>query len=220
MKVSLLQQILSYLFPVKITFAPGKTTPVLGLYRFRGRWQLSAATAIYSDGAAYRPLTEAFGYLKKELPTQKNMLVLGAGLGSAVSVLHKMNTIIADTTLVDIDPQVIEWGKDIIDAEQDNQYQWVSADVRDFVRAEKKLYDLIIVDVFQDRIVPGFVSSADFLKNCLQLMSKNKAALVLNYIVNNEASWKQAQAIIEQLFTVEHIIAIGINRILILRSNA
>lgn len=220
MKPNLLQRFFSYLYPVKIASAAGKTTPLLGLYRFQGRWQLSAATALYSDGAAYRPLSAAFSYLKKELPQKQSMLVLGAGLGSAVSVWYKMGFNVPPTTLVDIDPQIITWGKALLKEETGNNCDWICADVQDYVSRKQPYYDLVILDIFQDRIVPGFVTTIAFLNNCKQLLEPGNSVLVLNYIINNEENWKTALHHIKSVFTIEHTIPMGINRILILRNNA
>lgn len=219
MKINFFQHFFSFLFPVKVAAAPGKTTPNLELYRYRGRWQLSAATAVYSDGAVYRPLTEAFGYLKKALPQKQNMLVLGAGLGSAVSVLNKLNISIP-STLVDIDPQVISWGESIIKDETTMPCKWICEDVQSFVLHHSIKYDLIVLDVFQDRLVPQFVTHKNFLTECSQLLQDEKGHLVLNYIINNQQNWTKALQNIQSVFTVEHTISIGINRIMLLRKNA
>lgn len=180
---------------------------------------MSAATAVYSDGAAYRPLTEAFAYLKKALPQKQNMLVLGAGLGSAVSVLNKMNISIP-CTLVDIDPQVINWGETIIKAETNMPCQWICEDVQTFVQHHSKKYDLIVLDVFQDRLVPQFVTTIPFLKQYSQLLLNEKSHLVFNYIINNQEKWEASLKNIQAVFGIEHTISIGINRIMILRKNA
>lgn len=219
MTINLLQRFFSYFYPIKVDSAVGKTTPHLALYRYAGRWQLSAATALYSDGAAYRPLRAAFNYLKKELPQKQKMLVLGGGLGSAVAILHKLKLPI-HSTLVEIDPQIISWGKDIIEAETKYPCQWINADVQQFVGQHKATYDLIVLDVFQDRIVPLFVSTTPFLQQCKTLLSDNKSVLVFNFIINNEDNWKEALSNIQSVFTVEHTISMGINRIMMLRNNA
>lgn len=217
MKIDFFQHLFSFLFPVKVASAAGKTTPILELYRFRGRWQLSSATAVYSDGAAYRPLTEAFGYLKKQLPGKQNMLVLGAGLGSAVSVLNSLSINIP-CTLVDIDPQVIKWGEEIIQSETQIPSQWICADVQDFVGNHKVSYDLIILDIFQDRLVPQFVTTIKFLRECSSLLRNEQSHLVFNYIINNQEKWETAVQNIQSVFKVEHTISIGINRIMILKN--
>lgn len=199
--------------------AKGITTPIVGLYRYCGRWQLSAATAIYSDGAAYRPLVSAFSFLSKEISSKKNMLVLGAGLGSAVSILHRQR-IKMDTTLVDIDPQIIQWGKQIIEAETKYPCTWILDDVAEYVKKCKESFDIIVIDIFQDRIVPAFITSKAFLDSCHQILSNNKGVIVMNYIVCNEALWQEDFNSISSVFRVEKTISIGINKVIILRKNA
>lgn len=220
MQLSLFQKWASYLYPVKVATASGLTTPVLILYRFRGRWQLSAATALYSDGPAYRPLTAAFDYLEARLADCRKVLVLGAGLGSAAAILHQRKIAPQCITLVDIDPQVIRWGKETLDTSPGTRYEWVCSDVQDFAAQQSISCDLLIVDVFQDRIVPAFVTGPAFLQQCRQLLRPSIGILVLNYIINNEEGWATALLQIRAVFRVEHIIKIGINRILILKSNA
>ncbi|MBL7711359.1 MAG: hypothetical protein JNL13_02800 [Chitinophagaceae bacterium] len=220
MQLSLFQKWASYLYPVKVATAAGLTTPVLILYRFRGRWQLSAATAVYSDGPAYRPLTAAFGYLGARLAGCTEVLVLGAGLGSAAAILHQRKIAPRCITLVDIDPQVIRWGKETLDTSPGTRYEWVCSDVQDFAVQQGVCYELLIVDVFQDRIVPAFVTGPAFLQRCRQMLRPATGILVLNYIINNEQGWDTALQHIRTVFIVEHVIKIGINRILILKSNA
>lgn len=147
------------------------------------------------------------------------MLVLGAGLGSAVSVLNNLKINIPGT-LVDIDPQVIKWGEDIIKTETLIPCQWICEDVQSFVGHHKVCYDLIVLDVFQDRLVPQFVSTIKFLRACSRLLQNEKSHLVFNYIINNQEKWEAALQNIQSVFTVEHIISIGINRIMILRNIA
>lgn len=220
LQLSLFQRWASYLYPIKVASAAGQTTPILILYRFRGRWQLSAATAVYSDGPAYRPLTTAFAYLGKRLAACRQVLVLGAGLGSAAAILHHRKIEPECITLVDIDPQIIRWGKETLETSERTRYEWVCADVQDFAAQQMQHYDLLIVDVFQDRIVPAFVTGPNFLQQCHRLLRPSTGMLVLNYIINNEQSWETALQQIRTIFTVEHIIKIGINRILVLKSNA
>lgn len=219
MHISYLQKLLSFFYPVKISEAQGISTPIIGLYKFQGRWQLSAATAIYSDGAAYAPLKLAFNFLKNELHQKQKMLVLGAGLGSAVSVMHNLN-ISLENTLVEIDPQIIAWGKPILEAETKQNCTWVCSDVLQFVERESNTYDLIVLDVFQDRVVPHFISTTSFLSHCKRMLQNHKSVLVFNYIINNETQWADTLENVKTIFKIDHIIAKGINRIMILRNIA
>jgi spermidine synthase len=219
LKINYLQRFLSFFYPIKIATAIGKTTPILGLYRFQNRWQLSASTALYSDGAAYKPLLSAFSLLKKELPQMQTMLILGAGLGSAVSILNLWNIKIP-CTLVEIDPQIITWGKEILGNETNYPCTWICDDVELFVTRENSKYDLIILDVFQDRVVPQSITSFEFLNQCAGLLKDQNSFIVFNYIINNLQSWENSLERIRSIFQIEHIISIGINRILILRNTS
>jgi 2-polyprenyl-3-methyl-5-hydroxy-6-metoxy-1,4-benzoquinol methylase len=216
MKISLLQRILSRLVPVTIRTFPGKTSPHLKLYLFRGRWQLASETALYSDGAAYTPLLLAFRALRAQVNNANNMLVLGAGLGSAISVIEGLALKVPDTVLVDIDPAIIDLAKELL---PHNNLQWYCSDVRAFIASETRQFDLIVLDVFQDRLVPQFVCSRQFLEQCAATMHPG-GMLVFNYIINNEESWKELQQLLPTIFRVKQIIPIRINRILLLEKAA
>jgi spermidine synthase len=217
-RLSIFQNIFSYIYPVKVIEAFGKTTPILTLYRYQRRWQLSASTVLYSDGAAYRPLATAFKYLRTELKKKQNMLVLGGGLGSAIAILHKLKMPI-HSILVEIDPQIVTWGKEIIEEETQYPCEWLCADVQTFVEEHKSTYDLIILDVFQDRVVPHFVTGIPFLQQCHKLLNDPNSVLVFNYIINNNEHWETDLLQIQSVFHIEHMISIDINRIMILRKS-
>jgi spermidine synthase len=217
--VTAIQKLLSIFFPIKIDSAKGTSTPEIKLYYFQGRWQLSAATALYSDGPAYQPLQAAFKYLKKEIPNISNMLVLGAGLGSAVEVLAHLKCY-PSSTLVEIDPQITHWGEAILRHPKfQTQPTWICQDVRQYVQMPAQKYDLVVLDIFEDRHVPAFVGTSDFLIACKNMMRQNNGILVFNYIINQSQDWNSLLPLIQSIYTVEHMITIGINRILILRNN-
>lgn len=206
--------------PVKINSAKGISTPELTLYYFQGRWQLGSATALYSDGPVYKPLVSAFKYLKKERPNITNMLVLGAGLGSAVEVLARFNCY-PTSTLVEIDPQIIAWASDIFELQQcATETKWICADASDFIQKAQLSYDLVVLDIFEDRKVPDFVCTTTFLSACKNAVDKEKGIFVFNYIINDEQHWHALLGMIESIFIIQHMISMGINRILILRNNA
>ena len=220
LKVKAIQKLLSIVFPVKIDSAKGTSAPELTLYYFQGRWQLGAATVLYSDGPVYKPLRSAFKYLKKERAKITNMLVLGAGLGSAVEVLARFNCY-PSSTLVEIDPQIIAWASNLFHYQKNAaETKWICQDARDFIQKNKQCYDLVVLDIFEDRKVPDFVCTESFLSACKNAVHKEKGILVFNYIINDEKDWEALLAQIQSIFIIQHIISIGINRILILRNNA
>ncbi len=216
-RYSTFQKILSYFYPVKITSAAGKSTPLLSLYLYFGRWQLGAATALYSDGKAYKPLKLAFDYLgKNRLTGIEQMLVLGSGLGSAIDILKSLKCLPTKSLLVDIDPQIIDWASDIHQAQR-HSCTWLCKDVNSFLASHNCETDFIILDIFEDRTVPRFVCQKSFLLQCMQLLRDQHSVLVFNYIINSETDWENDLATIDSIFEIERIIEININRILILK---
>jgi spermidine synthase len=196
--------------------AAGKTTPALQLFLYRNHWQLAAETALYSDGAAYRPLKRAFQSLKNRLNTTKSMLVLGAGLGSAAYVLDDMGLHIP-LTFVDIDDTSIAWAQELMPPPMAQNAQWHCADVRDFVGQHPKRYDMVVLDIFIDRIVPSFIVSPAFLNACSRLLNGPDALLVFNYIINKPAQWQSDRQLIESVFKIDQVIDLGLNQVLILQ---
>lgn len=144
----------------------------------------------------------------------QNILVLGAGLGSAAYILGRMR-IAVNTTFVDIDETVIDWAKELLPPHLSKHNHWICADAKKYVQEETVSYDIIVIDIFLDRIVPQFVSSNDFLSHCAQLLNYKSGKLILNYIVNNKNSWQETQTNIARLFTIEHIINLGLNQVVI-----
>lgn len=147
------------------------------------------------------------------------MLVLGAGLGSALYILGRMRHRFP-VTLVDLDPTVIAWGQELLSPDLKAQSTWIQADAREFPIIHELRYDVLVIDLFQDRIVPAFVTSPEFLASCWSLLNGPDSCLVLNYIINNESTWEQALSAIRSVYRVEKILSLGINQVVIARLKA
>lgn len=212
MKLSFAQKTLSYLYPVKIRKSAGEVNPLLELFLYKGQWQLATEDAIYSDGDRYRPLRLAFGKLKQYLPHIKNVLVLGTGLGSAVSIMDKMN-IHPKIDLVEIDATILNWAKELLPEASLPRLEFICADANHFIRQNKKKYDLLIVDIFMSREVPDFVTEKEFLACCKSALAAN-GILVLNYIVADIESWNRFEELMTGIFSSCTVHPLGLNRIL------
>ncbi len=204
---------LSYLYPVRIKHARGTINEVLEIYLYCGQWQLATSDALYSDGNRYRPLVAAFKYLKNKLPQVSNVLVLGAGLGSAITILNGKGYH-PQVTLVDIDKQVLKWALEFANEDALPYVTPICDDASRFIVDCRARYDMVIVDVFKGRHVPPFVTGTPFLENIRRCVNKG-GCVILNYIINNEEDWGKAQQIFDNVFPGHHVINLDINRILI-----
>lgn len=207
-----LQKLLSWFYPVRIKRLSSPIHPILEIFFFRNEFQLATEDAVYSDGSRYRPLLEAFNKVEQSLDNHANMLVLGAGLGSAISILKKKGYCMA-MTLVDNDEEIIKLNK---------EWRWKDStkatffheDARFFIENTHHQFNILVVDVFKDRVVPEFVTEKDFLKACHE-KTVSGGKIILNYILNNEIEWKKMHSNFVALFPKHEIISFGINRVMI-----
>jgi spermidine synthase len=212
-KINSFQKALSYLVPIKIWKGSGTLNPVLELFLYRGEWQLATNDAVYSDGTHYRPLIEAFRKVEKLLAPVKRVLVLGSGLGSAIHILDKKG-FYPSFTFVDKDEKVLELALFLLKPSQRERITPVCADAEKFVEDDHGQYDLIIVDLFFGRIVPAFVSTEDFIKECRGCLS-NDGIFILNYMINNQEDQERFSFIRSRFPTDATVIDIGINKVLV-----
>ena len=214
-KLPLHKKLLSYLYPIPMRKADAYNNSILELFLYRGQWQLANDDALYSDGDKYRPLLIAFRNLEQILPSVKKVLVLGAGLGSAVQILHKMGQHPA-VTLVDIDKLILQWALELAAPETAANIQPVCADAKEFLKTDNEIYDIVVVDIFEGRQVPAFVTAPDFLEQCKQRVAAG-GHLVLNYIINDYNSWDKVKAGIDAALPQNKILKFDINRVFVAR---
>jgi 2-polyprenyl-3-methyl-5-hydroxy-6-metoxy-1,4-benzoquinol methylase len=213
--LSFWQKLQSLFYPVNLKKSSSPINPVLELFYHRGRYILATKDAVYSDGDKYRPLLRAFSStsLKEVLPTLKNVLVLGTGLGSAVHILHAKG-LYPQITLVELDDQVLEMALAHLPEATIPNVQGIHKDAFQFIKEDTGTYDLIIVDVFIGRIVPEQTIKAPFLAACKARLSPS-GYLVFNYMTAlDEENGKAKTALLAYYKTVEEI-SFGINKVYI-----
>ena len=216
MSISLFQKIRSYLYPVLIRTDSSIFNPVLELYHYRNRWQLATSDALYSDGVKYRPLLAAFKALKLSLPNIRSVLVLGTGLASAVQILNKQGYHPA-FTLVELDPKILSWALELLPGAAKGKINPICTDAALFLEQDKQQYDLIIVDIFNSRTVPGFVTEPAFIQQLYQHLASG-GNLVLNYMVAQPGDEQKAKAALEAAFGKVDVLSFYLNRVFIAKA--
>lgn len=209
--VPLYKRLLSFLYPVTIWKGSSLQNKVLELLLYQNQYQLATDDALYSDGTRYRPLVLAFNEMKVTLPKVKTVLVLGTGLGSAVQILESKK-VSAEYTLVDIDKTILNLAKSYLPKHRGLSF--ICADAVEFMKGNTRQYDLVIVDVFLSRIVPGSVVARDFLSKCKEALNKG-CYVVINYIISGDSEWERVFGNITSVFPDHKIIGSGINRIIV-----
>ncbi len=212
MAVPAYKRALSFLFPIPLQHAVcnGMDTE---LVVYRNRLQLGTVDAVYSDGMRYMPALEVAKHCRQQLQQAKNVLVLGAGLCSAVPIFYKAGCT-ARFTLVEQNETILQWAAEYVLETCGVHYEPVCEDARLFVARNTVQFDFIFTDVFVGRYVPLFVSTPDFL-NQLRTALTTDGHMALNYIVNDPLTWEQLRTYWEATYAHGRIVEKGENRILI-----
>ena len=207
------KKLLSFIYPVSLRRSEGALNAHLEIFLYRNQLRLATADAFYSDGDRYFPATATVADLKNFMPSVNNVLVLGAGLGSMVYVLHKKDRH-PHVTLVENDKVILRWAMEFMPDAIAQNVEPVCTDAMAFIDKNTRNYDLIFIDVFNGRVVPDFVFTPVFLGHCRNSLAPG-GHVAFNYIVNEERQWEKVNNIFSSAFPGSHVLDRGINRILI-----
>jgi spermidine synthase len=141
-----------------------------------------------------------------------SVLVLGAGVGSAVQILMNRN-LHPEYTLVDNDEKILSWLTDLMQ-HTGEKLNRVHADAAAYMEANNKSFDMMIVDVFTDRVAPPFVTTHVFLQQCRRAIAPG-GIFIMNYIVNDETNWQSLLQNIRSVFSNPYIYELEVNRVII-----
>ena len=101
------------------------------------------------------------------------MLVLGVAGGSVIRTLADDIGYRGSITGVEIDPKVIELANKYFGLADVPNCNIVICDAFEFVLKAKEKYDLIIIDIFKDTVMPNFLFEDFFISRVNQLLNVN-----------------------------------------------
>jgi spermidine synthase len=114
----------------------------------------------------------------------KRALVIGVAAGTQVEDLKRTYpNLIVDG--VEIDPKVIEVGKEYFNLEDDNRTNIIIDDGRRFVKTTNETYDIILLDVFRGKSIPSHLTSIEFVKE-LKNTTNPDSVIIANIISSVE----------------------------------
>lgn len=166
--------------------------PVLEVWYVYGRKILNAENVNLSFGELDRVFRVAFQKLQvRQRPIHK-VLLLGLGVGNIPAILaeHRRNYAI---TGVEIDPEVIRLGRNHFGLDDYEDVQVVNADAIDYVVQCQEQFDLIVVDLFVDALVPPGAEQSGFLLRLAELLSP-QGLLLFNRLMHSPGLREQSEA--------------------------
>ncbi|KAF2518748.1 methyltransferase domain-containing protein [Flavobacterium salilacus subsp. salilacus] len=182
----MLKRILSYFIPVNIHKKKSSISKNLEVTWNNGQLVLDSRNTNYSYGSLQRVLRKGLSYIGYDRIRKFNtILVLGVAGGSVIKTLVDEIQFKGKITGVEIDPQVIEIAYKYFELNEIENLEIVIDDAFEFVLKTKEKYDLIIIDIFQDTVMPNFLFE-DFFINRINFLLNVNGFILFNTMTLNK----------------------------------
>ncbi|AXG74542.1 methyltransferase domain-containing protein [Flavobacterium arcticum] len=176
----MLKRILSYFIPINIYKKKSSISKNLEVTWNNGELVLDSKSTNYSYGSLQRILRKGLNYIGYErIRKFSNVLVLGVAGGSVIKTLVDEIQYEGNITGVEIDPKTIEIANEYFGLNEIKNLNIVIDDAFEFVLKTKERYDLIIIDIFQDTVMPNFLFE-DFFINRVNLLLNVNGFILFN----------------------------------------
>lgn len=219
-----LKRILSYFTPITILKKESKISKSFEVTWNDGKLVLDTENTNFSYGSLQKVLKKGlFEIGIEEIQNAKNILLLGVAGGSVIQTLVNDFNFKGKITGVDIDEEIIEIGKLYFDLDTFENLEIIISDAEVFVKNNADKYELIIIDIFQDNVMPDFLFEVSFINNLKKRLGHN-GNILFNTIVFDRNDVERNKKY-ENLVTIKfkHYAKIpfveGFNELFILKNN-
>ena len=176
----------SFLFKHSIEERKSEVSGTLEVIYTKGKYVLDTANVNYSFGGlheVFQKTFDRFGIRERKI---KNALILGFGSGSVTSILQNEYGKDLEITGIEKDSEVINIAKKYFSVNKYKKLTLHRADAYDFVQSSSlPCFDLIIMDVFVDLIVPEKFQDENFISALGKILSP-EGILFYNFIARDE----------------------------------
>jgi len=168
------KKILSFFVPVNLVRKDSHISQKLEVTLNNGKLVLDSKNTNYSYGSLQRILRKGLNYIGFErIRKFEHVLVLGVAGGSVIKTLSEDIKYKGKITGVEIDPKVIELANNYFGLSEIPKCNIVIEDAFEFVLKAKEKYDLIIIDIFKDTEMPGFLFEEFWINRINALLNVN-----------------------------------------------
>lgn len=178
-----LKRILSYFTPITILKKESNISKSFEVTWNDGKLVLDTENTNFSYGSLQKVLKKGlFEIGIEEIQNAKNILLLGVAGGSVIQTLVNDFNFKGKITGVDIDEEIIEIGRLYFDLDTFENLEIIISDAEVFVKNNADKYELIIIDIFQDNVMPDFLFEVSFINNLKKRLGHN-GNILFNTIV-------------------------------------
>ena len=205
--MSYLKNMMSYVLPVYEETFHSEISGKIELNRVNGILQLDAPHANYSYGSLQRILKMGLlRFDKKLISDSENILILGLGGGCVIETLRKDFRNQGRITAVEIDPLMISISETVFNLSEYKPLSLIQSDAYDYIATIKEQFDLVIIDLFIDDVVPDKFHSSEFISK-LSSCFTNRGIGIFNTM---NVSQKQLLINNQLTTTLSHYFAVDI----------
>ncbi len=133
------------------------------------------------------------------LAGRKSVLMLGLGLGSVPWMLERHFGLGFRYTAVELDEAVVYLAQKYALGELTSPMEIVCVDALAFVEQDDRCYDLVIMDVFRDALIPSAFQTLSFLEHLRSRLSPN-GVLLFNFLARTAEDRRRADRFFREKF--------------------
>ncbi len=177
-----LKRILSYFIPIKVYEIDSEINKSLEVTWNNGQLVLDSKNTNFSYGSLQRVMRIGLANIDSDVVKNYNSaLILGVAGGSVIKTLKEEFDFNGKITGVELDKKTIEIANAYFGLNKLTDVEIINDDAQNFVTKTKAKYDLIIIDIFQDNIMPDFLFEKAFIAK-LKLILTNGGSILFNTI--------------------------------------
>lgn len=177
---------LSYLYPITIHKETSEISKTLEITFVNGKLVLDSKQTNYSYGSLQKILRKGLRFIGvDEILKMNHILVLGVAGGSVIDTLVNEFKYKGQISGVEMDQQVLDLGRKYFGLEKYATLDLYHDEAFEFVLKTKLKYDLIIIDIFQDTYMPGFLFENFFQYRLIEILHQNGKILFNTMLLSN-----------------------------------
>ncbi len=177
------KQLLSYILPINIFQVESEINQNLEVTWNNGQLVLDSKNTNFSFGSLERVMQIGLRTIGKEkITSYHSVLVLGVGGGSILKLLQDEFQFNRKIIGIELDPKVITIANRFFGLNKRDNIEIYNTDASIFVKETTLTFDLIVIDIFQDKKMPDFLFSESFMNDLRKILSE-KGCILFNSIV-------------------------------------
>lgn len=191
----------SHFSDILIEHGDSEINPELYVCLSRGRYQLCVKDAIYSFGDKYDNYWDTFSRLNLDDYRDKNILILGFGLGSIPYMLEKKQNFRANFTCVEYDEEIIYLFNKYVADEIKSPLEFIIGDAKIFMETNERKFDMIAMDVFLEDQIPDQFLQVEFIQDLRNSLTDD-GLLIWNHLYHHEKDREKADHFFNHNFSL------------------